>query len=287
MRDCLIGNGLEDWTLTLALDEGDFKEEQHPRDETGKFSLGKGESTEEAFKHPTTGEYAPKRSQRHQAIVDKIVAGKKSSGAPTAYIMGGGSASGKSTGFKKKFARKMRMALAHIDSDAIKNHLPEYERLKQIDPEKAAYRVHEESSHIAKKALAAAIAGKLDLVYDSTGAGGGTQDMAKRLKGEGYKVHVVYFDIPIPEAKVRAGKRAEKTGRHIPEHVIQGSHKGSAKNFMEMTKGGHIDKMSLYDTTERVPTLVYSKEGSRPGMIMEGEKWKEYMKKAGVEENQK
>lgn len=265
--------------------DAEFSEGEHPRDESGKFALKAGQSTEQAYK-TEAGEWKPERKDLHNKIIESYFKGKKPvEGGPDAYILGGGSASGKSTSFNSMYAEKFREDILRIDSDLIKEELPEYAELKKRDPENAARLVHEESSHLAKQMMAIATAKKIDILYDSTGAGNGIQGMAKTLHGEGYKVHVVYFDIPIDEARRRAAKRATTKGRHIPEEVLQETHKGSAKNFIQMHQHGkYMASMHLWDNTERIPALVYTKPGAESGIVVDGKKWKAYQEKAGTEE---
>jgi phage-related protein (TIGR01555 family) len=285
--DCIL-HGNDEWN-----------ESEHPRVAEGpgggqfapagasKFGLKPGQSTEEAHRDDK-GEWSAERKAHHDEIIKRHLEGKKPvEGGPDAYILGGGSASGKSTGFKAMYAKKFEDEILRIDSDAIKDEIPEYEELKKRDPENAARLVYEEASHIAKRMMASAAAKKIDMVYDSTGSWSGIQKMSKTLSDEGYKVHLIYFDVPIPEARKRAQARAERTGRHIPEEVIQKSHVGSAKNFMAMHESKHISSVNLYDNSGRVPGLVYSKKGEETGIIVDGEKWKEYSQKAGADERSK
>jgi predicted ABC-type ATPase len=258
-----------------------FRESDHPRDEGGKFSVTSGKSTEEHFK-TASGEYTPERQKLHSQITNTLVSGKTKSSNPTAYVLGGGSASGKSTGFKRMVSERFKNEIMTIDSDAIKEMIPEYEALKKANPEKAAALVHEESSHLAKQAMALATAKNIDFVYDSTGSGKGLPKVAERLKNEGYKVHAMYFDIPIDEARKRAEARAAKTGRHIPEDVIQGSHRGSASGFMKLKEDPNIESAKLYSNIERIPALVYTRSGTEKGLVVDENAWKLYQEKAGA-----
>ena len=95
-------------------------------------------------------------------------------------------------------------------------------------------------------------------------------------------MHAVYFDIPIPEARKRAEKRAERTGRHIPEDVIQGSHRGSAATFMKMAESPHVTSARLFSNVDRVPALVYTGRGGGKGLVIDQNAWKQYQEKAGV-----
>jgi predicted ABC-type ATPase len=259
----------------------EFREIEHPRDELGKFSATSGKSTEEHYK-TSEGKWHPERQKLHHSIVSDLLSGRQASKNPTAFILGGGSASGKSTGFKRMYADKFKDEILTVDSDAIKEMIPEYEELKRKNPERAAALVHEESSHIAKQAMAIAAAKNIDFVYDSTGSGKALPKLAEQLKGEGYKVHAMYFDVPMDEARKRAESRAQKTGRHIPESVLQATHQGSAASFLKMKESPHVASARLYSNVDRIPALVYSKgEGQESGVVVDQKAWEGYQQKAG------
>jgi len=159
--------------------------------------------------------------------------------------------------------------------------LPEYSKLKESNPETAAALVHEESSYLAKQILKHAGKERINVVYDSTGGSRSLPAMAKDLKSKGYKVEAVYFDIPVGEALKRAEGRARRTGRYIPEDVVRGTYGASAKGFMNMVNDPNVDYTRLYNTVDRIPALVYTGTGSKKGMVIDPEGWKEYQKKAG------
>lgn len=246
--------------------------------------LKRGESTEEAWK-TEDGRWEENREAWHRAIVDNFLAGRKQmSNPPEATIMGGGTAVGKTTLGKQINGDDSNMA--RIDSDDIKNAIPEYAELKKSDPSRAAMLVHEESSYIAKSILAEAAARGLNFTYDSTSTGGATQPLIQRLAGAGYKVNALFADIPTELARQRAADRAANPnsgtgfGRVVPDYVIENSHTGAAQNFLKVREMPELSSARLYDTTERTPRLVYQRNGTAKPIIHEPDKWDAYQKKA-------
>ena len=151
-------------------------------------------------------------------------------------------------------------------ADVNKLHIPEFDGLKRTDPENAAFRVHEESSHIAKRTVAASVRKGLDFVYD-TSTGGGGDALFERLKQAGYKVRVLFADVPTDQAIERAALRAREStdpanfGRHVPESIIREKHQVAAKAFDSYRRSPFIDEMHGYDTTSRAPRRFYERVG--------------------------
>lgn len=262
-----------------------------------------GQTTEDVWRDHNTGEWEPQREAWHQAFANDYIEGKTPAvgRAPKAIILGGGTASGK-TNLAKKLGMDDPNAV-HIDADAIKPQIPEFDQLREQEgtqptqtqlrnPNLATTRVHEESSYIAKLALAKAVAGKLDVIYDATssGRGGGTlAGIVNKLSSEGYEIHGLFVDVPIEEAMQRAERRAADAsdpagfGRHIPAEAMKTTHTGSAANFMLMKNSPMFKSIKLYDTRGKIgsePTLVYSKINREQGQVLDNAKWEEYKKKA-------
>lgn len=81
-------------------------------------------NTKDKYKDPATGKYTPERQALHDKVVEGILAGHKPSAHPTFLVLGGGTASGKSTMFGGKNA-----VGAVVDPDQIKAQLPEFQQL--------------------------------------------------------------------------------------------------------------------------------------------------------------
>ena len=262
-----------------------------------------GQTTEEAWKDPKTGEWDAKREEWHQAFAEREIAGKTpvQGRPPIAIIMGGGTASGKSTLARKIAGDDPNMV--HVDADGIKPRIPEHEELRKAEgdqptatatrnPNLASSREHEESSYIAKLTMAKAAANGLDVLYDATSSGKGLAIMINKMASEGYDVHLLFADVPEHIAAARAESRAANPndpagfGRHIPEEAMHNTHVLSAANYILMKDSSMLKSARAYDTTEREPALMHSKgigfkgEDLGPGKIHDDSKWEYYTRKA-------
>ena len=252
--------------------------------------LGEHETTKEAYFDESTGQWEPGRAAYHQYVVEKTI-GKVTApeGQKEAVILGGGTASGKTT-FKREYMAADPNRV-DIDPDTMKLAIPEFEKLKETDPNHAAARVHEESSAVTKMVLAETMAKGLNFIYDSTTSGNGGKAFLRLLMERGYKIHVVFADVPISQAIIRARERALKSpdpvnrGRNVPLDIIYSAHSGAAKNFMAVKDLKGISSVRLYDNTrDKDPRIVYEREGNKVS-IKNREFWNRYKRKAqGISE---
>jgi predicted ABC-type ATPase len=226
------------------------------------------QTTEQQFFNAKTGEWAPERQAIHEMVINDALAGKTPpiGRAPEATITIGGTGAGKTTLTRHVLGENPNMV--NVDADLNKLHIPEFEGLKKSDPVNAAFRVHEESSHIAKRTVAAAVQKGLDFVYDTSTGGSGPALFAK-LKEAGYKVRVLYADVATDTAVERSMLRAQMStdptnrGRFVPESVIREKHQTAAKAFNALRSSPHVDELHGYDTTSRAPQRFYERVGSR------------------------
>jgi predicted kinase len=250
--------------------------------------LKPGEHTIYAWQNKS-GEWDPKRRAFHDRVVDRILKGKTApvGRAPIAILLGGGTASGKTSG--SDALMKGNTNIVRIDSDEIRTALPEYAQLKQTDPQNASARVHEEASDITHMAVARAAVKGLDIVYDATTSGNGGPSMAKSLTDKGYTVRAAFFDVPLDVARQRADLRAQSSndpinfGRIVPDRIIEQSHYGAAANFMRLKDMPEVSRKEFYDNSGPLgsaPKLVYSRDGMGPETIHDGGRWNEYRGKA-------
>jgi len=228
--------------------------------------LAGSQTTEDKYFNKETGEWAPERQAIHQKVIDAATEGKTppTGRPPEATITVGGTGAGKTTLTRHVLGQNPN--IVNVDADVNKLHIPEFDGLKRTDPENAAFRVHEESSHIAKRTVAASVRKGLDFVYD-TSTGGGGDALFERLKQAGYKVRVLFADVPTDQAIERAALRAREStdpanfGRHVPESIIREKHQVAAKAFDSYRRSPFIDEMHGYDTTSRAPRRFYERVG--------------------------
>lgn len=229
-----------------------------------KKSLDPKQSTIDKYYDDKTDTWSPEREALHQSIADEALKGKTppKDRPPEAIITVGGTASGKTTLTKTILGDDANRV--NVDTDANKLKIPEYADLKKTDPKRAAARVHDESKAISRRIVQQAAKKGLDFIYD-TSTGGGGDALFGKLKDLGYKVRMVYADLPTDEALARSRKRALESkdpinkGRFVPDDVVRQKHQQAAQAFQGYTKSPNIDEVHAFDTSERTPKQFYRK----------------------------
>ena len=201
---------------------------------------------------------------------------------PTAIILGGGTASGKSSLETTLSAENPNAVVANTDK--VKNRLPEYREWKDSDPENASKRVHNEASDVTKDVVTQAADQRKNLIIDSTTAGTDDADLIRDLKAKGYKVELRFIDIPTDTAIDREELRYHKSmdennrGRKTPLANIEKTHRDAAKNFFDLRD--MADEARLYDNSGEQRELVYERIGNNPEKVYNDDKYEQYRNKA-------
>src|SRR3990170_45047 len=102
-------------------------------------------------------------------------------------------AAGKSTVARQLIREKLLDAIL-IDVDQFILTRPEYWELLSHDPENAYRRTYEQASHAAKKAMAEALARRLDIVWEVPFKASAMDQMLGWLKELGYRISLTYVD---------------------------------------------------------------------------------------------
>lgn len=263
-------------------------------------------------RHQAGGKFTEQRQKLHDKITDTIRHGIPSAQGEKVYtMMGGGPASGKSSALR---SGKVQLPEDHvkIDSDSIKEQLPEYHQLidegyvgDRNNPEtghlgSASY-LHEESSHLAKVIQKQSLAAGQHVVLDGTGDNSVASVMKKvnEARQAGYKVHAEYATCSVNEAMRRNQVRAwgyegakargikvyehekdkEGVGRLPPEGMLRSVHKGVSQVLPELVKQGAFDNVRLWDTEGGAPVLVMSAQGNKM-TVHHAPKWQQFLAKA-------
>jgi predicted ABC-type ATPase len=175
--------------------------------------------------------YKAERRDLHDRIRNKFLHGAKPvDDPPRVMFMAGGPASGKSSVMP---LLDVPTGAVSMDADAIKGELPEYQEGVRTGRKDAAALAHEESSDLVKDVQHHASERGLNAVVDGVGDGGPGKLAGKmtQWKARGYDVSLNVMTIPTDEAVRRAHKRAERSGRMVPEDVIRESHAGVSQNW--------------------------------------------------------
>jgi predicted ABC-type ATPase len=188
-------------------------------------------------------------------------------------FLGGGSASGKSDLAGAPDS-------ARIDADAIKAQLPEYQQMLKAGDPRAASFTHEESSDVARQAMTAATAGKINYTLDGTGDSQYDKLAGKvaAARGRGYRVHAQYVTADIPAAIARATERAKKTGRMVPPQIITSIHAAVSAAYERAAREGLFDGSELFDTNGPKPRLIARTAG--PDLhVLDAAAWHRFLDK--------
>jgi predicted ABC-type ATPase len=225
-----------------------------------------GNDTLERHRMPD-GSFTPQRKALHDKIINSIIGKIPPSQDRTFYMMGGGPASGKSSVINS--GQVTLPQAAHIDADAIKTQLPEYNALQGAKDMRAASFVHEESSGLGKTAMSQAFGAGQNVLLDGTGNASldGVKSKANAARQAGYKVHAEYVTCSVDEAVRRNIERAKKTGRLPPEAFLRHTHKTVSQILPQAIAEGVFDHVRLWDTEhpgpDGKPTLVATGAGSQ------------------------
>ncbi len=211
--------------------------------------------------------FTAERQALHDKIISDALDGVPKSSDPTFTIMGGGPASGKTTLLERGYFGEVPKgkAAAQINSDVVKEQMPEWKSMGN-DTKKAGF-VHEESSYVAKRLVAASQQRQIDMVLDGTGDSS-PQSMINKIdaaRAAGYKVQAFYVSQPTEQAVAGAIMRGQKTGRYVNETIIRETHAGVSKTFPEIAN--RFDSVKLFDTGQlwtngTVTLLAQGKGGS-------------------------
>ena len=196
---------------------------------------------------------SPGRRAYEQAVIALELKGAER--GDQAVFMSGGPASGKTSLLKRQFGEAKGFAV--IDPDRIKAYDPVMEIGVAMGMRQAAALAHENSSRLAKEIYAVARDQKLNILIDGTGANAERYiNQIQELKGKGYQVTLLAQHVPEEVGVERAVKRANRTGRFVPLHVIQHSYEAIPGNFERLAQ--IADRATLNDGESNQVIMEYT-----------------------------
>lgn len=224
------------------------------------YFISDGQNTTADVYRESVGKWKPQRFEAvHRPIIDKFLSESDvppKDKKPMCFLYGGGSGSGKSTVLGKTvepLIQEIGLKMAKVDCDSIKEMLPEYEMMRQQDDSTWAGRTHRESSDITNEVIDTIIKSGKCFQYDGTMSDFSKyQGLIKKLKDYGYEVHIVGVTIPTELAKERAKSRS----RQIDDYIFEKTHKGFAKEFLNICSLEGVDSFTLYDNSEAEPRII-------------------------------
>lgn len=200
------------------------------------------------------------------------------------FFIGGGSASGKSS-FRKSLIEQDPDILV-IDSDELKEAIPEYYELARLKPQFAASIVHKESSSMATKLLYKAVEQKISVMFDGTlKSPEKYQRFIAMLRDAGFTVTLVIVDVPVKialernRARYAELKEQGKTARLVPDDTVLQTHARIPGSFDALKD--LVDEWMILDTRgNKDEVIAHSKEGKV--QIPNEQLYKEFLNKGSI-----
>lgn len=230
------------------------------------------------------GVYTRERSNLHNMILEEMISFAKVKKEPSAILMGGGTASGKTAiRILAVDSEENNSDIIIIDPDMIKEYIPEYQKYADSsmpkEVEEAAAHVHDESTHIANRLLEHCVKHSYDFVYDGTMKNlQKYTNLIRFLKENRYKVKALYADIPVEEAIRREEVRFKNDNRKVPDSVILESHEKAPSTFLSLL--AEFDSYVIYDNTGEYPEMIAMFDNGNLEVFSE-EKLRTFEKKGG------
>lgn len=246
--------------------------------------LGNAEDTYQKNTLPGKGKhrrYTKERKKLHRKIAEQFLDGHKRQAHPSALMLGGGPASGKSTALKTGKVAIPDDAV-HLDQDEVKKLLPEYRKLAEVHDPYASDAVHREAADLYAAIEAEARRRKQNLILEGTADSGPRQlvNHAKELKHQGYAIDLMYATVPTAIAEERAKKRAEATGRAVPLQGLRAMHSNVSKRFEEVLQNiNDFNSVVIWDVRSDPPTLVFRHQDGETA-ILDPQLYNEFREKA-------
>lgn len=218
--------------------------------------------------HSSDEERMRERQKLHAQIQERTMAGvPEAQESPHAIVLMGGPGAGKTSTLQAVLGGDAS-GFVHVGPDDVKEMLPEYQEAVSARAKNAANMVQQESTVVAHGILEESKKRQCNIIYDGTGQVKSSYvEMIDGLKKAGYTVQVVMVHNRVDEALKRTKRRAEETGRFVPDDVVKGVYQSVPKNFAEIA--AEADMADLYDNTGKAPVHVWSKSGGEATILDE------------------
>ena len=180
------------------------------------------------------------RQSLRREIADKLYGDGAAKKEGKVWLVLGVPASGKST-FSDPLVEREGALL--IDSDEAKKMLPEFSNGL------LAGAVHEESANIAETVFSRAMANNDNMVLPLVGKTmPKLQEKIDKLKEAGYKVDLIYVDLPVEKAIERTKARFRHTGRLVPPDYLRKVGLKSRENYDKLKVTKEVDSYEAWDS---------------------------------------
>jgi predicted ABC-type ATPase len=228
------------------------------------------------------GGWSLERTKLHDKIVNGFLDDVPLSSKPKMTMTGGGPASGKSTMIDANPTLFPDKSVAvHVDADAVKLKLPEYQDLVAVGDNRAAGFAHEESSYLVKRILTESYKKNVDVLFDSVG-GGGAAKLGRKVeeaRSAGLEVIANYASLDTDLAVKLSNARGVKTGRLVAEDVVRKAHREVTDTFIDSIDQNLFDAAKLFDTNVQDVSRLVAQTTDEGFEILDRALWNDFVEK--------
>jgi predicted ABC-type ATPase len=218
------------------------------------------------------------RQRLHDAIIRKELLGFVGVDEPLVTVLGGGPASGKSTVVKAIGAAPNTKT---IDVDHIRTLFPEYGEGISASNAAISAQTHEEATFLTRRLAREAGQSRYNMVFDGTGDGS-YENLASKLQSfrdNGAKRLVgTYVTIDTDTAVDRMRKRAQRTGRWVPETYMRETHANISRILPRAISDGLFDQVTVWDNNSATPFKIAEYVGGNLTILDEAA-WEAFLAK--------
>lgn len=180
-------------------------------------------------------------------------------GQPKAYIIAGPNGSGKTT-FAREFLPHYAQCLDFVNADLIAGGLSPF------DPTRAA--IH--AGRIMLEEIRSLSGNRKDFGFETTFSGRTQADLLRRLKKQGYHIHVFFLWLPnVKLALERIRSRVDEGGHDIPEVTVRRRFARSLSNFLKLYRP-LADSWAIFDNASDIPALIAFEESGKHRVLDSG-----------------
>jgi predicted ABC-type ATPase len=178
---------------------------------------------------------------------------------PTCWIIAGPNGAGKTT-FALEYLPQVAGVAHFINADLIAAGL------SPLAPERELLA----ASRIFRHELEARIAARESFAFETTLAGRGYLRLVERLRGDGWRVKLIYLALPSAEmSRLRVAERVAHGGHDIPLADIERRFPRSLRHLLDAF-GQRVDRCTCFMNDGDSPVLVFEQQGDRRNVVHEG-----------------